>query len=470
MNKFSFLLSETQHPVHRIAFGSCFNPNRADATWQSILDANPNQLLLLGDQIYPDFHPKTGMWQVSSPDLMKREYEKWQASDRWNSLVKSLSHGWMSTYDDHDYGLNNADKSYIYRNDSQQLFMQYNSWFRPAHDEDKASIGVPGSGIDGVYSGQDINFITSSGREVRYKVIILDSRSNKDKQDLLGEKQWTWLEQQLLPVDNQQSYDFIVLGASVQVIANDRLAEEGWFEYPAQRQRLLSLLAETVHRQVAKQVVIISGDVHVGEMSLLNCNQVTGMSSTESQVTLIDVTSSGLGHTATHSVTKKGIKHRGWIGTLLYNVYQVALPSRQRRLKYRDIYLRPHFAVIDVTEEKNDLALQLRLIDLDGSIGAHRSLPLSTRKMRREQEAVNASDYSSISSSWVCEEERGAPSTYRLFLARFTMSVFLALTTLMPLLFVIWLVVASIIYLCFGGRAEMKRRKKIEREQALKYE
>lgn len=216
-------------------------------------------------------------------------------------------------------------------------------------------------------------------------------------------------------------------------------------------------------------------------MSSLNCNRITASEPT-SQVTLIDVTSSGLGHTVTHSVTKAGIKHRGWIGTLLYNVYQVALPSRQRRLKYSDIYVRPHFTVLDVEEEsggdkKGELTLQLRLVDLDGSIGARRSLPLSltsTIASSRQEAIIDATtDYGSSSdiiNKWMCVEERGAPPVWRVFLTRFTMSVFLAFTTLMPLLFVIWLVVASIIYLCCGGRAELKRRRQIEREQAMKYD
>ena len=44
----------------------------------------------------------------------------------WKTLLKSLN-GWIATFDDHDFGINNADGTFPFRNESQDLFWKFAS-------------------------------------------------------------------------------------------------------------------------------------------------------------------------------------------------------------------------------------------------------------------------------------------------------------------------------------------------------
>jgi len=105
-----------------LAFTSCarFKPGQAQTAWQDILAADPDYLLLLGDQIYMDF----GLWPFSSEyqgkpkkypvdqfaRIMRQKYER-----QWNEphFARLLAHmraknGLLGVWDDHDFGWNNA--------------------------------------------------------------------------------------------------------------------------------------------------------------------------------------------------------------------------------------------------------------------------------------------------------------------------------------------------------------------------
>ena len=73
-------------------------------------------------------------------------------------------------------------------------------------------------------------------------------------QDMLGNDQWTWLENQL-----QKSADLRFIVSSIQVIPTAH-GWESWDKLPEEQQRLYRLINET-H---ANGVVFISGDRHTG--------------------------------------------------------------------------------------------------------------------------------------------------------------------------------------------------------------
>lgn len=399
------------NPFQRIAFGSCFNPNRGDDIWDLILQYSPNQLVLLGDQIYADFHPKTGLWQNSNPDIIRKEYEKFFSLPGWKALVGSLTHGWISTYDDHDYGVNNGDKTWKYRDQAMQYFREFNKdHFQPIFYQDQEGNSV----MDGVYSSKDFTVSTPTGTSLNYTIILLDSRSNKDPKgtpngDFLGERQWLWLERELERASTTSN--LIILGSSIQVIPVGKMLEELWNEFPASRQRLLTLVAKTSLRT---NVIFLSGDIHSAELSQTNC-QVTLQSKSRGSLDtkviprrLIEFTSSGLSHTFTHrmdiqkvyavSKQKKAIRaglkqesnrdsppvkipftnhlpsliySRGYIAEVLFNVYQIAHPATHRQNRYNDLYPNLHFGTLDFWEHKDSDSLpSLNISKLDKSYDA----------------------------------------------------------------------------------------------------
>ena len=74
---------------------------------------------------------------------------------------------------------------------------------------------------------------------------------------LLGQAQWQWLQQQL-----GQPADLRLVVSSIQVIPAQHCFEK-WANFPAERQRLLALLAAT------NGVILLSGDRHLAEISML---------------------------------------------------------------------------------------------------------------------------------------------------------------------------------------------------------
>jgi alkaline phosphatase D len=76
---------------------------------------------------------------------------------------------------------------------------------------------------------------------------------------LLGDAQWAWLTEQL-----RKPAEVRVLASSIQVVADEHGFEK-WANFPAERARLLRAIAEAG----AAGVVVVSGDRHRGELSLL---------------------------------------------------------------------------------------------------------------------------------------------------------------------------------------------------------
>ena len=106
----------------KIAFTSCarYQPQVPQVAWDDIAAADPDYLLLLGDQIYMDF----GLWpftreyqgkpkQYSPAEfaaVMRRKYEQQWAEPHFARLLAQMraKGGLYGVWDDHDFAWNNA--------------------------------------------------------------------------------------------------------------------------------------------------------------------------------------------------------------------------------------------------------------------------------------------------------------------------------------------------------------------------
>ncbi|MCO5552843.1 hypothetical protein L7F22_006361 [Adiantum nelumboides] len=111
----------------------------------------------------------------------------------------------IGTWDDHDYGLDDSGKELTVKNGSQKLFLDF-------LDEPISSTRRIQEGVYASY--------TFGPHDKQVKVILLDTRYHRDPMfsngDMLGEKQWTWLEQQLR--DNEAQ--ITIIGSSIEVLPN----------------------------------------------------------------------------------------------------------------------------------------------------------------------------------------------------------------------------------------------------------
>lgn len=252
------------HPeavIDRITFGSCARQDKDTPVLDRIAAEGSDVFLFIGDNVYCDLNgvvPET-------KDDMKRAWDALAIKPRWQRF--SRSQPVLAIWDDHDFGLNDAGAEWLDTeagSHAQQLFLDF---FGERADS-------PRRDRTGIY---DAAVVGPEGRRVQF--ILLDTRSFRSplaqnpagrpqglgpyvphtdaSGTLLGEAQWSWLEEQL-----RQPADLRILATSIQLVA-DQHGWETWGNFPHERDRLYRLIADAD----ASGLIVISGDRHLMEIS-----------------------------------------------------------------------------------------------------------------------------------------------------------------------------------------------------------
>ncbi|GHA77910.1 alkaline phosphatase D family protein [Pontibacter akesuensis] len=278
----------------RIAFGSCNSQAEPQPLWPSIVAAQPDLWVWLGDNIYADTH---------TMDTLASKYNQQLRQPGYQQLLQSTPI--TGTWDDHDFGYNDAGKEFEKKAQSQQKFLDF--------------MGVPADAPvreqEGVYRTYTIG---EGNRKV--KIFLLDVRYHRDEfnklfdlylpnygGDVLGEAQWQWLERELENSDAQIN----IIASGMQILPNG-LAYSSWSAFPNARERLLNLI-QTTH---PANPILLSGDRHVGELARI---ELEGY-----QQPLYEITSSGMTHHREPS--KSGNRYRigEQVGALNFGIFDIA--------------------------------------------------------------------------------------------------------------------------------------------------
>ena len=276
--------STEKSPVFSIAFGSCSDEDKPQPLWDDILSEDPDVWIWLGDNIFGD---------SEDMNVLSSKYAMQNANPDYQKLKAQTTI--LGTWDDHDYGANDAGRHFVKRAASQKEFLKF--------------FDVPADDIrwtrPGIYSSQEF---TSNG--ILIKVILLDTRYFRDdpiKKDLtylpnttgtiLGTAQWNWLEMEL----SESEADVHIIGSGFQVIAEEHRFEK-WSNFPNERKRLFDLLKN----KDIPNPIIITGDRHIGEIAKVSHDQYS----------IYDITSSSLTH-GWPSRREEPNQHR--IGHLVYD-------------------------------------------------------------------------------------------------------------------------------------------------------
>lgn len=204
---------------------------------ETIAGLKPDVFIWMGDNIYGDSEDMAVLGKKYQQVLDNVEYLR----------IRETSHI-LATWDDHDLGGNDVGKEFGPKKESQQEFLDF--------------LGVekdsPRRKREGVYHFEDLG---PKGQQVR--VILLDTRYHRDELGsdgtILGEEQWRWLEKSL----QESAAEVNLLVSSIQVLPTQHRFEK-WSDFPKDRARLLALLAE----EGVPPVILLSGDRHLGEISL----------------------------------------------------------------------------------------------------------------------------------------------------------------------------------------------------------
>lgn len=310
-------------PIARIAFGSCAQQTNPQPIWDAINAAQPDLFIFCGDNIYGD---------TENMDSLRYKYSALDAIPGFAKLRSTTPI--LATWDDHDYGENDAGAEYAKKKESQQVFLDF--FGEPADSPRRKRAGVYDAKVFGP-AGKRVQIILLDTRYFRSPLKTGASRGagtfvpNPDPAaTILGDAQWAWLREQL-KVDAQVR----VLVSSIQVIADEHGFEK-WGNFPLERERLLAAINESK----ANGLIIISGDRHSAELSKLppSDDARKGL-----RYPLYDVTSSAINQPRKRT-------------------------SESNRHRIGDIFWLANFGMISIDWSQPDPAIRLEIRNVDNLI------------------------------------------------------------------------------------------------------
>jgi len=257
--------------IYSIGFGSCLTQERSMPIFNTIKSENYDLFLMIGDNVYGDSERE---------DLkeLREAYDKQR--ENFNNL--DLSVPFEAIWDDHDYGLNDAGKEYAFKEDAEQLFLDF--WNIPEDDIRRTRPGLYFEWIEDI-EGSTVQMLFLDTRFFRDRLLPTDERGAPGKErylpqtdtstSMLGEVQWSWLEQKMAT-----EVDHRIIVSSIQFLAMGH-GWEAWKTMPHERQRLIDLIDQSS----SDSVLFISGDRHRGGLYQLT---------TTLEKNIIEMTSSSL--------------------------------------------------------------------------------------------------------------------------------------------------------------------------------
>lgn len=240
----------TEPPAFSVAFGSCHyvnefafdrpgKPYGGDyGIFTAIHQKRPDVMLWLGDNTYlreADWGSRSGVF---------KRYAHSRALPEMQPLLASTFH--YAIWDDHDYGPNDSDASYVGADWTLEAFEAF--WGNP-------SFGLPGQrGITTAFEFNDVDFFMLDNRTFRSP-----NHCKTCKRTMLGEAQFEWIVGALKA--SRAPFKIVCIGG--QVLSTAAVHENYSNYFPEEREKLLQRLSD----ENIKGVIFLTGDRHHSELS-----------------------------------------------------------------------------------------------------------------------------------------------------------------------------------------------------------
>ncbi|TVU29472.1 hypothetical protein EJB05_21038, partial [Eragrostis curvula] len=324
--------------VSRIAFGSCANQSAPQPIWDAVAGFDPQVFIWLGDNVYGDNkrpfrvfgkERTVGPWKnvprfyPSTEDELRGKYELAKTQPGYAKLKEKAQV--IGTWDDHDYGLNDAGKEFSGKVFTQRLML---------------------------------DFLDEAEDSPRYHRDPLLSDGT-----ILGDPQWQWLEREL----HGPPSEITIIGSSIQVVSNLSAVTgplfyvESWARFPRERERLFRLIDSSKRNGV----IFISGDVHFGEIARFDCG---------AEYPLYDITSSGLTQSVENAVPAVFRPLMRFLALVTPTTMRVLSPN----CRYKSCsYGQPNFGAIEIDWNAVPQQIKLELRDVQGHFVHRVEFPIS---------------------------------------------------------------------------------------------
>lgn len=318
-----------QRLISRIAIGSCVTQDKPQPLLQTAIAKRPELFIFLGDNIYGD---------TRDMSVLEKKYATQGAHPDFSALRAAVPA--IATWDDHDYGENDAGLEYPMKAESKEVFLNF--WNEPATSPRREHPGIYTSYLfEDAAAGKRLQIIMLDTRTFRTPLAHnngISSWKNDYHPDpapdktFLGKTQWAWLKEQL-----KVKADLRIIGTSIQ-FGHQHNGWESWTNFPSEVRKMVDLIKETQ----ANGVVFISGDVHWGELSILKAD----------------------GCYPLHDLTASGINQEWDI-------------LEENRNRYGNACMDHHFGMIEIDWKAEQPTVSLRVHDITGGSRVEKKVPLS---------------------------------------------------------------------------------------------
>lgn len=210
---------------------------KGNKIFEVIAQQEADFMLWLGDNVYlrePDWSSQSGI---------NHRYTHFKSQPELQALWKEMHH--YAIWDDHDYGPNDADRSFVGKNMTLAAFKNF--WANPAYGINNAP------GITTQFSYNDLDFFLLDNRYYRSP-----NDRKTGKREILGEAQIQWLIDGL--VNSKATFKFVAIGGQFVSPAD---IWENHATFPEEREKIIRLIEE----EGIKNVIFLSGDRHKTELS-----------------------------------------------------------------------------------------------------------------------------------------------------------------------------------------------------------